>query len=84
MLGYDGSMPWWELLILVSLAYFANDIALLLARLCLARHDCGTERAFAELRRRRASDFGIKSQGRITARFFLGADASLGRRKLQP
>jgi hypothetical protein len=37
MLGYDRSMPWWELLILVSLAYFANDIALLLARLCLGR-----------------------------------------------
>jgi hypothetical protein len=37
MLGYDRSMPWWELLILVSLAYFANDIALLFARLCLGR-----------------------------------------------
>jgi hypothetical protein len=35
MLGYDRSMPWWQVLILVSLSYFANDIALLLARLCL-------------------------------------------------
>jgi hypothetical protein len=37
MLGYDRNMPWWELLVLVSLAYFVNDIALLLARLCLGR-----------------------------------------------
>jgi hypothetical protein len=35
MLGYDRSVPWWQVLILVSLAYFANDIALLLARLSL-------------------------------------------------
>jgi hypothetical protein len=37
MLGYDRSMLWWQVLILVSLAYFANDIGLLLARLCLGR-----------------------------------------------
>jgi hypothetical protein len=37
MLGYDRSVPWWELLILVSVAYFASDIALLLARLSLGR-----------------------------------------------
>jgi hypothetical protein len=36
MLGYDRSTPWWQVLILVSLAYFANDVALLLARLCLS------------------------------------------------
>ena len=37
MLGYDRNMPWWELIILVSLAYFANDIVLFVARLCLGR-----------------------------------------------
>jgi len=38
MLGYDRSMPWWQVLILVSIAYFANDILLSLAGLCLGRH----------------------------------------------
>jgi hypothetical protein len=33
--GCDRIMPWWQFLILVSVAYFANDIALLLARLVL-------------------------------------------------
>ncbi len=37
MLGYDRSMPWWQVLILVSMAYFANDIVLALAGLCLGR-----------------------------------------------
>jgi hypothetical protein len=37
IVGYDRSMPWWQLLILVSLAYFANDIALLLALLRLGQ-----------------------------------------------
>jgi membrane protein DedA with SNARE-associated domain len=37
MLGYDRNMSWWELIILASLAYFANDIVLFVARLCLGR-----------------------------------------------
>jgi hypothetical protein len=37
MLGYDRSVPWWQVLILVWMAYFANDIALSLAGLCLGR-----------------------------------------------
>jgi hypothetical protein len=38
MLGYDRNVPWWQVLILVSMAYFANDIVLSLARLCLGRN----------------------------------------------
>jgi len=37
MLGYDRGMSWWQVLVLVTLAYFANDIGLSLARLCLGR-----------------------------------------------
>jgi membrane protein DedA with SNARE-associated domain len=38
MLGYDRSIPWWQVLLLVAMAYFANDIVLSLAGLCLGRH----------------------------------------------